>query len=118
MRRPTIVDLYSGCGGVTAALRHQRFRVVAAIDNDPLAGKTYTRNNKGVHLYSEDIRTVDPENIRQKQLKGMDLDLLIVCSPCQPFSNQNRNRENDSRGGPNITGSTVRENSKAKDYFF
>ena len=97
MRWPTVVDLYSGCGGVTAALRRQRFRVVAAIDNDPLAGKTYTRNNKGVHLYSEDIRTVNPENIRQKQLKGTGLDLLIVCSPCQPFSNQNRNRGNDSR---------------------
>ena len=97
MRWPTVVDLYSGCGGVTAALRHQRFKVVAAVDNDPLAGKTYTRNNKGVHLYLEDIRAVAPESIRQGQLKGTDLDLLIVCSPCQPFSNQNRNRGNDLR---------------------
>ena len=97
MRWPTAVDLYSGCGGVTAALRRQRFKVVAAVDNDPLAGKTYRRNNTGVHLYMGDIREVDPEDIRANQLNGADLDLLIVCSPCQPFSNQNRNRGNDAR---------------------
>ena len=97
MRWPTVVDLFSGCGGVTAALRRRRFKVVAAVDNDPLAGKTYALNNKGVHLYSEDICKVAPEDIRTKQLNGADLDLLVVCSPCQPFSNQNRNRGNDAR---------------------
>ena len=97
MHWPTVVDLYSGCGGVTAALRQQRFRVVAAVDNDPLAGKTYMRNNKSVHLYSDDICKVDPVEIRINQLKGADLDLLIVCSPCQPFSNQNRYRGTDAR---------------------
>ena len=97
MSWPTVVDLYCGCGGVTAALRRQRFTVVAAVDNDPVAGKTYTRNNKSVHLYSENIHAVAPEEIREKQLNGMDLDLLIVCSPCQPFSNQNRNRLKDLR---------------------
>ena len=97
MRWPTVVDLFSGCGGVTAALRKQRFRVVAAVDNDPIAGKTYTRNNKSVRLYCDDIRQVEPRRILDVQLKGRDLDLLVVCSPCQPFSNQNRNRDDDSR---------------------
>ena len=97
MRWPTVVDLYCGCGGVTAALRRQRFKVVAAVDNDPVAGRTYSRNNKSVYLYSKDIHAVVPEDIREKQLNGRDLDLLIVCSPCQPFSNQNRNRGKDLR---------------------
>ena len=97
MRWPTAVDLYSGCGGVTAALRRKRFRVVAAVDNDPLAGRTYRLNNKSARLYSDDIRKVDPAEIREQQLDGGDLDLLVVCSPCQPFSNQNRNRGNDAR---------------------
>jgi DNA (cytosine-5)-methyltransferase 1 len=97
MRWPTVVDLYSGCGGVTAALRRKHFKVVAAVDNDPLAGETYKLNNKSTHLYSDDIQKVNPAEIRERQLGGEELDLLVVCSPCQPFSNQNRNRENDAR---------------------
>ena len=97
MRWPTVVDLYSGCGGVTAAMKRLQFTVVAAVDNDPIAGKTYSKNNNDVHLYLEDISKVAPKNIRKYQLHNKNLDLLIVCSPCQPFSNQNRNRGNDNR---------------------
>ncbi len=94
---PTVVDLYSGCGGVTAALRAQRFKVVAAVDNDPLAAQTYRHNNKDTHFYEMDICKVDPREIRTKHLGRNDLDVLVVCSPCQPFSNQNRNRGTDDR---------------------
>ncbi len=97
MSWPTVVDLYSGCGGVSAALRAQHFNVVAAVDNDPLAGRTYRQNNKNTHFYGMDIREVGPEEIRTKQLGGNDLDILVVCSPCQPFSNQNKNRKIDAR---------------------
>ncbi len=97
MEWPTVVDLYSGCGGVTAALRAQHFKVVAAVDNDPLAAQTYRLNNKNTHFYEMDIRDVKPKEIRTKHLGNTDLDVLVVCSPCQPFSNQNKNRGADAR---------------------
>ncbi len=97
MTRLTVVDLFSGCGGVTAALGMQGFEVLAAIDNDPLSGMTYRRNNKGVHLYVNDIREIDPKTILTDQLDSASVDLLVVCSPCQPFSNQNKNRKGDTR---------------------
>ena len=118
MRWPTVVDLYSGCGGVTAALRWQRFKVVAAVDNDPLAGETYRRNNPGVHLFVRDIREVNPVDIRENQLNSADLDLLIVCSPCQPFSNQNRNRGNDARADLILEATRFAEILKPKIIFF
>ncbi len=118
MHWPTVVDLYSGCGGVTAALRRKRFRVVAAVDNDPLAGKTYRLNNKNAQLYSDDIQQVDPAEIRTHQLDGEDLDLLIVCSPCQPFSNHNRNRGNDARVELILQASRFAEVLKPKIIFF
>ena len=40
---------------------------------------------------------MEPEQIRRECLKGKKLDLLIVCAPCQPFSQQNRKRKNDKR---------------------
>jgi DNA (cytosine-5)-methyltransferase 1 len=93
----TAVDLYSGSGSVTAALKRRHFRVVAAVDNDPVACKTYHLNHPGVRMIRDDIRDVNPAEIRKNNLKNKDLDLLVVCAPCQPFSSQNRKRGKDDR---------------------
>lgn len=95
---PTVVDLFSGCGTVTAGLKKRHFRVVAAVDIDPVACETYRRNHKSTYLIQKDIRKVNPNIIREKVLVSRPLDLLVVCAPCQPFSNQNRYKnEHDSR---------------------
>ena len=94
---PTAVDLFCGSGAVTAALKRRRFRVVAAIDNDPIACSTYRLNHPTVDLLERDIRKVKPQDIRQKHLGRRNLDVLIVCAPCQPFSRQNRKRARDTR---------------------
>jgi DNA (cytosine-5)-methyltransferase 1 len=93
---PTAVDLFCGCGGMTAALKARHFRVVAAVDWDPVACESYRSNHRRVHLYEKDIAAVDPNEIR-RMLGERDLDLLVVCSPCQPFSQQNRNSTEDER---------------------
>jgi len=89
--------LYSGCGAVTEALKRRHFRVVAAVDNDPIACLTYRQNHPAVHLYEKDIRRVSPAAIRTELLEGRDLDLLVVCAPCQPFSSQGRRDRADRR---------------------
>jgi DNA (cytosine-5)-methyltransferase 1 len=93
----TAVDLYSGSGAVTAALKRCRFRVVAAVDSDPIACATYRLNHGHVKLFRDVIQRVDPGEIRRRNLGGADLDLLVVCAPCQPFSSQNRKRGDDDR---------------------
>lgn len=93
----TAVDLFCGSGAVTAALRRNRFRVVAAVDNDKVACATYRANHPSVRLYRSEIRDVDPARIRERQLGGEDVDLLVVCAPCQPFSTQTRRRGEDLR---------------------
>ncbi len=93
---PTVVDLFCGCGGVTAALKARHFRVVAAVDRDPVACESFRSNHQRVHLYERDIADVDPSEIR-RMLRERDLDLLVVCSPCQPFSQQNRSSSDDER---------------------
>jgi DNA (cytosine-5)-methyltransferase 1 len=96
-RWPTAVDLFSGSGAVTAALKKCRFRVVAAVDNDPVASATYRRNHPATRMIHQDIAEVDPAEIRTRDLNGEDLDVLVVCAPCQPFSSQNRKRGDDVR---------------------
>jgi len=94
---PTAIDLFSGCGAVTEALKRRHFRVVGAVDNDPIACRTYRKNHPAVHLYEKDIRRVSPAAIRTELLEGRDLDLLVVCAPCQPFSSQGRRDRTDRR---------------------
>lgn len=93
---PTAVDLFCGCGGMTAALKARHFRVVAAVDFDSVACRSYRSNHPSVHLYEQDIAAVDPANIHSL-LRNRRLDILAVCSPCQPFSQQNRSSRPDDR---------------------
>ncbi len=92
---PTAVDLFSGCGSVTAALKKRHFKVVAAVDIDPVACETYRINHPSTRLFESDIRELDPRCLLPLIRKRKFLDLLVVCAPCQPFSNQNRNKKQD-----------------------
>jgi DNA (cytosine-5)-methyltransferase 1 len=79
--------LFAGAGGLTLGLRWARFKVLGAIESDPLAAETYRSNFPGVHLWDIDIRRVSLADVRrQLKLKPGQLDLLAGCPPCQGFT--------------------------------
>lgn len=88
----TVVDLFCGSGAVTLGLKNAGFRVVCAVDFDPIACATYRANHPEVELIEEDIKKVEPSVF--SAVRPGNLDLLMVCAPCQPFSNRNNNRSN------------------------
>ena len=94
---PTAVDLFCGAGSASAALKQSHFRVVAAVDNDANACATYRANHPRSRLYETDIQDLDPLTVRSECLDALDLDLMVICAPCQPFSSQNRRRNTDQR---------------------
>jgi DNA (cytosine-5)-methyltransferase 1 len=114
---PTAVDLFCGSGAVTEALKRRHFRVVAAIDNDPIACATYRLNHPTVYLLERDICKIDPWEIRKKTGRN-DIDLLVACAPCQPFSNQNRNRTGDPRASLILETARFAKILKPKIIFF
>ncbi len=68
------------------------FRVVAACENNPHASRTYRRNYcegrpDPVHLFSEDVMTIDPPAMRRTVglLKGQ-CDVILGGPPCQGFT--------------------------------
>ena len=86
-RKFSAIDLFCGCGGLSLGLRRAGFRVLAAIDNDPLSTSTYELNHKRPHLVKADIRSVDAGELKEKLgLKSGNLDLMAGCPPCQGFS--------------------------------
>jgi DNA (cytosine-5)-methyltransferase 1 len=102
--KPTAVDLFSGCGGLTLGLKQAGFDVLGAIELDSQAVKTYASNHRRVSLEHEDIRNICPEDFMEKiGVRPGELDLLAGCPPCQGFSSlrtrngsaKNRDRRND-----------------------
>ncbi len=87
MKRPKAIDLFSGCGGLTLGLTQAGFRVVGAVEIDPLAVETYRRNHRHVLVWDRDISKLTGTAVmRQLKLKRGQLDLLAGCPPCQGFS--------------------------------
>lgn len=86
------IDIFCGSGAVTEGLKAEGITVLAAVDNDPIACETYHLNHPEVHLVQSDIRSLNPATIRNDISFNGQLDLLVVCAPCQPFSSQNRKR--------------------------
>src|SRR5690554_3279152 len=86
-RKPTAVDLFCGCGGLTLGLKQAGFRVIGAVDNDPLSVATYKANHSKVKVYLEDIQNMNTNKIAEElRVDKNKLDLLAGCPPCQGFS--------------------------------
>ena len=83
------IDLFSGCGGLSEGLKQAGFEVVAGVELDSLAVKTYRLNHKSTTLFHEDIRKIDANQLSQL-LNGRPLHLLAGCPPCQGFSSIRR----------------------------
>jgi len=85
--KPTAVDLFCGCGGLTVGLKRAGFRVLGAVDVDPLSVKTYKANHRDVTLWEKDISDLGPQELLDAlKLEKGGLDLLAGCPPCQGFS--------------------------------
>lgn len=86
-KRPKAIDLFSGCGGLSLGLRCAGFNVIAAIEKDPLAVSTYKKNHSDTLILPVDIRTINPEILKERLgIRIEELDLLAGCPPCQGFS--------------------------------
>ncbi len=83
------VDLFAGCGGMSEGLRQAGFDVIAAVEIDKYAAKTYRMNHPDTVLFEEDIRSLHADGIKEL-LNGEPLHLLAGCPPCQGFSSIRR----------------------------
>ena len=85
---PTVVDLFSGAGGLSEGFRRAGFRILLALDMDAMALRTYWLNHPDVpedRILCRDITTM-PQGELKKLAGRKTVDVLIGAPPCQGFS--------------------------------
>ena len=92
------VDLFAGAGGLSLGFSNEGFDVRFALDNDPWAAETYSRNHPTTQVICDSIQSVRPEMLLdQIGLQRGELTVLIGGPPCQDFSINNHQRGRDGR---------------------
>lgn len=75
-----MIDLFAGCGGMTAGFVDEAFEPVLAVENNVHAAATYAANFGEDHMVLGDIADLPDEDIPPA-------DVVIGGPPCQGFSN-------------------------------
>lgn len=90
--QPTVVDLFSGPGGLSTGFSNAGFRIVGAVDKSEPAVETYSYNHDHEPL-SRDVREMDVDELTEqvtKQGANPDgVDVVIGGPPCKGFSTAN-----------------------------
>ncbi len=85
------IDLFSGAGGLSNGfLQTNKIMIVAAIENNKNAKKTYQRNHPNIKIYN-DIKNVNYRRLLN-ECKNQKINIVFGGPPCQGFSNANRQK--------------------------
>lgn len=80
----SVVDLFSGAGGISEGFRQAGFAVIGGSDNDPDAAATYGLNFREATSITGDMRT---PVIKERILEvARTASILVGGPPCQAFS--------------------------------
>lgn len=92
---PRLLDLFSGCGGLSLGFHAAGFRIGPALDNDPVAACTHGTNfHDGEPDYSGPRDVTTPPNVLTQDLAlgspSAAFDVVVGGPPCQPFARVGR----------------------------
>jgi len=98
-RRPTAIDLFCGAGGLSLGFEQSGFKVIAAIDSNPINVSTYSKNFPSATAICADIFELTGEDIRRRcgLLRQQEIDVVFGGPPCQGFSTIGKRDISDPR---------------------
>src|SRR5690606_10875796 len=89
-KKPKVIGLFAGCGGMDLGFKNAGFNIVYSNDIEPTVKETFEKNIGPIDI--SDIKNVDKINLP-------DADVILAGIPCQPFSNAGKRESlNDARG--------------------
>lgn len=96
--RLRVLDLFSGCGGLSLGFHRAGFEIAAAVEFDPHAAKSHGTNfhNGGAkHTTARDITATTPAGLAKDLGLGdaaLAFDVIVGGPPCQAFARVGRSK--------------------------
>ena len=99
---PRVLDLFAGCGGLSLGFSTAGFRIVGAVELDPLAAQSHANNFhkdssdevRDLHARPRDITQTEPKELIGELHLGyppeLAIDVIIGGPPCQAFARVGR----------------------------
>ena len=104
--RARVLDLFSGCGGLSLGFHAAGFEIRAAVESDPDAARSHGLNFHGgspEHSQARDIITTHPEELAAAlDLGPVDkaIDVIVGGPPCQAFARVGRSKLREIEAHP------------------
>ena len=83
-RKPKVLDLFSGAGGLAEGFRNAGYEIVGGIDTWAPAVETFGANFSNAAAIEADLRTVTADDVRAEI--GTMVDVIVGGPSCQGFS--------------------------------
>lgn len=115
---PRVLDLFSGCGGLSLGFSAAGFSISAAIENNPAAAASHGANfhaNDPLHARARDITNITPgQLVRELRLGRVAeaFDVIVGGPPCQAFARVGRPKLREIEAHPEA----FRHDPRAKLY--
>jgi DNA (cytosine-5)-methyltransferase 1 len=90
-----VLDLFSGCGGLSYGFYKAGYDVVAGIDNWSDALVTFKKNHPGSKTFNIDLSNFELNEL--DKLVGSNIDIVVGGPPCQGFSIAGKRDAEDPR---------------------
>lgn len=110
----TLLDLFSGCGGLTLGSKKAGFSTELAVDIDPILSSSFGTNFPGIPFLEADVTSLTSR--RLKSLLPSGVTGVVGGPPCQAFSGMGKGLLDDPRRS--LLGEFFRIVSAVKPAFF
>jgi DNA (cytosine-5)-methyltransferase 1 len=97
---PRVLDLFSGCGGLSLGFLSAGFSIAAAMELDPIAARSHARNFHGAdvsgfehHAKPRDVTQTEPADLCAELGLGSveeSIDIIVGGPPCQAYARVGR----------------------------
>ncbi len=91
-----VLDLFSGCGGLSLGLEQAGFDITLGIDSWKDALATFKANHKNALVYNQNLAEIDFSLVEKEYLQ-QGVDVIVGGPPCQGFSISGKRNPDDPR---------------------